>query len=118
MQWHYRFIPQAEDDMRVLDGSQRKMVFKVLDKLMTNPLPADKGGYGKRLGHVGSTNLTGLMKIKLRGAGLRIVHDLIEIDGVAYVVVVGAREDSEVYEEASKRMDSYKEWLRTNRESR
>ena len=115
MDWCYRFLPQAEDDMRALDGSQRKMVYKALDKLMTNPLPADKGGYGKRLGHVGNTNLTGLMKIRLRGAGLRIVYDLVEIDGAAYVVVVGAREDSEVYEEAQKRMKSYEEWLKTNR---
>ncbi len=92
------------------------MVYKALDKLVVNPLPVDKGGYGKRLGHVGNTNLTGLMKIKLRGAGLRIVYDLVEIDGIAYVIIVGAREDSEVYEEARKRMSEYEKWLGANRE--
>ena len=40
------------------------------------------------------------MKIKLRGSGIRIVYRLIRIKEKMAIVVVGAREDMEVYRTA------------------
>ena len=46
MTWSLVYLPDAEEDFRRLDGSQRMMVRKALAKLQTNPLPAEEGGYG------------------------------------------------------------------------
>lgn len=100
MTWHDEYLPEAREDIRRLDGSQRKLIRKAIEKVKQNPLPADEGGYGKPLGRRGSTNLTGFYKVKLRGAGLRIVYKLERTEKGLLVVVVGVREDSEVYREA------------------
>ena len=57
-------------------------------------------------------NLVGYLKVKLRGSGIRIVYRLVEIEGEMAVVVVGSREDSEVYKIASKRTAGFEEWLK------
>ena len=44
------------------------------------------------------------LKIKLRGAGLRIVYQLIRRSDHMLVIVIGVREDDEVYEIAQKRV--------------
>ena len=46
----------------------------------------------------GGTDLTGLFKIKLRAAGLRVVYKLIYTETEMLIVVVGARADDEVYQ--------------------
>lgn len=113
MDWQYRLIPEAVKDLKRLDGSQRKQVVRALDKLMANPLPKSEGGYGSPLGNKNGVDLTGFLKIKLRGAGLRIVYKLVRIEGVAYVVVIGAREDAEVYQDAQKRMQAFEYWYQS-----
>ena len=114
--WSYKFIPAAQKDFDTLDDSQRKRVIKALRKLALNPLPRQKGGYGDTLGNKAGVDLSGFLKIKLRGAGLRIVYDLVEKDGKAYVIVIGARQDFEVYRQAEKRLADYREWLSKNGE--
>ena len=109
--WSYELIPEAQEDLRKLDGSQRKLVFKALQKLMLNPLPASEGGYGQPLGNHRRSRLAGFLKVKLRGAGLRIVYDLVRERDKAYVIIVGVREDSMVYERAEGRMEAYRSWL-------
>ena len=37
-------------------------------------------------------------------------------DGKAYVIVIGARQDFEVYRQAEKRLADYREWLSKNGE--
>ena len=101
MNWEVEFIDEAKHDMHRLDGSQRVLVLKAIQKVGENPT-AD--GYGKPLGNKGGTNLAGLFKIKLRKSGLRIVYQLVERDGIMLIVVVGVRADSEVYREAAKRL--------------
>ena len=56
MSWDVEYIPEAETDMDRLDGSQRKMVLKAIDKVAKNPLPVDEGGYGKPLGNKHGNN--------------------------------------------------------------
>ena len=110
MTWEYRLIPEAVKDLKKLDGSQRKQVIKALDKLMTNPLPKSQGGYGSPFGNKNGVDLTGFLKIKLRGSGLRIVYKLVRIEGVAYVIIIGARAEAEVYEAAKRRIEAFEYW--------
>ena len=64
----------------------------------------DENGYGKPLGNHSSTSLAGLMKIKLRSAGLRIVYQLRSTETSMMIIVIGVRADEEVYELAQKRV--------------
>lgn len=105
MNWEIRYLPEARQDLKKLDGSQRVQVLKAIFKVSGNPLPSNEGGYGKPLGNKGGNNLTGLLKIKLRGSGIRVVYRLIRTETAMKVIVVGAREDDKVYELASKRIN-------------
>lgn len=103
MSWTVEYLPEAVKDLRGLSGNQRLLVRKAIAKVSQNPLPVSEGGYGKPLGNKGGNNLTGLLKIKLRGAGLRVVYKLVRRDDQMLVIVIGARADDEVYELAAKR---------------
>lgn len=107
MNWEVRYLPEALDDFMALDGSQRILVRKAVAKVQTNPLPDTEGGYGKRLGNKGGSNLSGFLKIKLRGAGLRVVYQLVRENDRMIIVVIGAREDHEVYDIARRRIQTH-----------
>lgn len=110
--WEVLLYPEAENDLADLDGSSRVLALKAIEKVSRNPLPREKGGHGDPLGNKGGRNLTGFMKIKLKGAGIRVIYRLAELNGKMAVVVVGSREDEEAYELAAKRADAFEEWLR------
>ena len=97
------YLPEAEKDLKDLDGSRRVLVQKAIKKVAQNPLPESEGGYGKPLGNHNKSALAGFLKIKLRGAGLRIVYKLIRTETEMIIVVVGARADDEVYYTAADR---------------
>ena len=103
MNWKLEYLPEAEDDFKALDGSQRNLVLKAIKKVRQNPLPADENGYGKLLGNQNGKNLAGLLKIKLRAAGIRVVYRLQRTETAMLVIVIGVRADEEVYEIAQKR---------------
>lgn len=105
------FYPAADKDMAKLDGSERKLVFKALQRVKGNPLPQDRGGYGKPLGNRADGKLAGYMKVKLRGSGLRVVYRLVELRGRMAVIVVSAREDGEAYRVAARRRADFEAWL-------
>lgn len=102
--WDVKYLPKALDDLDELDGSQRKLVLKSIEKVRKNPLSQQEGGYGKLLGKKGNTDLTGFLKIKLRASGLRLVYKVIKQEDRMLIVVIGAREDEEVYSIAEKRI--------------
>lgn len=104
MSWSVTFLPEAVKDLKSLDGSQRILVNKAIMKVQQNPLPETEGGYGKLLGNKNGTDLAGFLKIKLRGAGIRIVYKLERSEHGMLIVVIGIREDEEVYHEAQKRI--------------
>lgn len=79
MKWDITYLPEALDDLRRLDGSQRILARKAIQKVSSNPLPETEGGYGKLLENKNNTNLSGLLEVKLRGAGLRIVYKLVRM---------------------------------------
>ena len=108
MSWNVAFLPEAEKDILALARNQQVIVSKAIKKVRQNPLPQNEGGSGKPLGYKNGLNLTNFLKIKLRGAGIRIVYKLVRTDKQMLVVVVGVRADEEVYEIASKRKLLYK----------
>ena len=105
--WRIVSLPEVEGDLRRLDKEQERKVQKAIRRVATNPLPSFQGGYGKPLGNTASNKLSGLQKIKLRGEGLRIVYKLVERDDVMLVVVVGVRDNDDVYKEAARRKEKY-----------
>lgn len=107
MSWNIKYLPEALDDLRKLDGSQKILIRKAIQKVSQNPLPETEGGYGKFLGNHKNSHLAGFLKIKLRSAGLRIVYRLIRQDKHMLIIVIGIREDDEVYETAQKRISKY-----------
>lgn len=107
MNWKVKYLPEADKDLNKLDGSQRILVTKAIKKVQGNPLPDVNGGYGKPLGNKRENKLAGFLKIKLKRAGIRIVYKLIENNGEMLIVVIGIREDNEVYDIALKRSKQY-----------
>lgn len=105
MNWEIKYLPEAVQDLKKMDGSQRILAAKAIKKVSANPLPASEGGYGKPLGNKGGNNLTSLLKIKLRGPGIRVVYELVRTETSMLIVVIGAREDDEVYSIAATRMN-------------
>jgi mRNA interferase RelE/StbE len=103
MRWELAYLPEAEKDLKSLDGSQRILVQKAIKKVQQNPLPVDENGYGKPLGNQSGNSLSGFLKIKLRAAGLRVVYKLQRTESEMLVIVIGVRADEEVYDIAQKR---------------
>ena len=104
MKWKCHWTEKAQEDYEALDGSQKYIVLKAVNKVRENPLPASEGGYGKPLGNRKQTQLAGFYKIKIRGMGLCIVYGLIRTENSMEIVVVAARADEEVYKIAAKRI--------------
>ena len=104
MNWTVRFIPKAQDDFDHLDGSQQRQVVNALRKVSTNPLPYTEGGYGKPLGHHTTSDLTGLLKVKLKKVGLRIVYQLERHDNRMIIIIIDIRDDERVYRLAERRL--------------
>lgn len=100
MSWNVEFLPEANEDLKKLDGSVRPQILKGIMKVSTNPL---NNGYGKPLGNHSGTALSGLMKIKFKKIGIRVVYKVEVVDTVMKIIIVSARSDNQVYEEAEKR---------------
>ena len=103
MIWNLKYLPEAEKDLKDLDGSQRILVLKAIKKVLQNPLPVDENGYEKPLGNHNRTSLSSFLKIKLKASGLRVVYKLQRAEDTMLVVVIGIRAYEEVYEIAQKR---------------
>lgn len=102
-------MPEAERDLKELDGSVAPIVRKAVAKIRSNPLPTSEGGYGKPLGNRATTKLAGLLKVKLRAHGIRIVYKADRERLLVLVVVVGDRADEEVYRIAAQRIARHPE---------
>ena len=103
--WQVEFAKEAEKDRNGLDASSRQQVDKAIRKVSQNPLPKSEGGYGEPLGHKRGVNLTGLLKIKLRGLGIRVVYKIVRDDEIMKIIVIAARADEEVYDIAANRIE-------------
>jgi hypothetical protein len=104
--WKVSYFDDALEDLKKMDNSQRKQVLKAIDKVKTNPLPQNEGGYGKPLGNKRGINLTNLYKIKLKKSGIRVVYQIIRVEDTMEIIIVSMREDEKVYEDAQKRINN------------
>ncbi len=107
MTWSVDFLPEAKKDLSDLSHSQQAVVKKAITKVKENPLPQIEGGYGKPLGHKHGLNLTNLLKIKLCKEGIRIVYKIVKTKTQMLIIVIGVREDDEVYEIANNRRTNH-----------
>ena len=101
MTWQIEYLPEAVEDLKLLDRSVRPQVLKGIRKVAQNPDYPD--GYGKPLGNFAGSNLSGLFKIKFRKIGLRVVYALKKRDNAMLIVIISARADELVYTEAERR---------------
>lgn len=99
MNWHIEFLEEAKRDLKKLDHTVQIQVLKGIDKVSQNPLPMRDGGYGKPLGHKGGSNLTNLLKIKLRDLGIRVVYKVEYTETTMKIIVISARTDGRAYRE-------------------
>jgi mRNA interferase RelE/StbE len=92
-----KWSDESKEDLQNLDGSQKKLIRKGLLKIEENGMNTGTKLHGK---------LMDCNKLKYKKVGLRIVfrqnNDHIEI---IEIIVIGKREDSEVYDEAVKRLN-------------
>jgi len=103
MNYDVKYHAEVEEDLEPFNAAQKKQIKKSIEKVSGNPLPQNEGGYGKPLGNKQGKNLTGLLKIKFKKLGVRVVYKLIRTETTMYIIVVAARADEEVYEIAAKR---------------
>ena len=98
------FIEEAKKDYKKLDGSIKKFVDVALAKMEER---ADELGEDLTSKH--GLNLIGCRKIKFRKAGIRLVYRIVgDKAEIAEIIMVGKREDNEVYQEAYKRLQELK----------
>ncbi|AMZ75143.1 MULTISPECIES: type II toxin-antitoxin system RelE/ParE family toxin [Pseudomonas] len=85
--------PKALKELRKLDGAIRLQLLKKLQSRQSNPrVPADA-----------LHGMKDCYKIKLRGAGYRLVYRIEEERIVILVVAIGKRERGNVYDSARSR---------------
>ncbi|MBR5097068.1 MAG: addiction module toxin RelE, partial [Treponema sp.] len=76
-----KFIPEAAEDYKKLDGSVKKPVNKEIDKLKKNPFAGDE------LGNKDNINLSGFYKLYACNKSIRIVYRLISPKKVEIVEI-------------------------------
>lgn len=87
------FIPEADEDYKHLDGSQKKSVNKEIENLKTNPFA------GGALGNKDNIDLTGFYKMYACNKSVRIVYRLITPEKVEIVEIwgIGKRDKLKIY---------------------
>ncbi|XAH23771.1 type II toxin-antitoxin system RelE/ParE family toxin [Xylophilus sp. GW821-FHT01B05] len=90
-----RFMPEALDEWRKLDGSVQANLKKLLAKRLDNPHVPGRQLHGA---------LAGCYKIKPRQQGVRLVYSVEDDHLLVTVIAVDKREDGVVYESALARL--------------
>lgn len=92
MLWKIEWLQAAREDIKNLDNSIQKRVFKtIINKLEKDPLR-----YGNDLGNKSNLNLAGLRKIRPVD-GYRIVYWVDDLKKQVLILTVAKRERKEVY---------------------
>ena len=90
-----KFLPQALEEFKALDGSIRARFKKLLGKRLDEPHVPGSELHGE---------LKGAYKIKLRKEGYRLAYIVQDDVLVVTVIAAGKREDGEIYAAAAGRM--------------
>lgn len=92
MSYIIELTPDAQDDFKKLDNSQRLHVVKSFERLENQGMLAGEALRGK---------LSGYRKLKHQKLGLRIVfHELDRGIEIIEIIAIGKRSDSEIYDMA------------------
>ncbi|MFN9503643.1 MAG: type II toxin-antitoxin system RelE family toxin [Rubrivivax sp.] len=97
-----RFVPEALDEWRALDGSVKANLKKLLEKRLNNPHVPGGELHGP---------LAGCDQIQLRPQGARLVYSVEDDHLLVTVVAVDRREDGVVYQSAMARLSETAEAL-------
>ncbi|NMZ54143.1 type II toxin-antitoxin system RelE family toxin [Pseudomonas lundensis] len=92
-EYEVEWNPKALKELRQLDGAVRLQFLRKLQERQSHPRVPGDALYG----------LKDCYKIKLRGAGYRLVYRVEDERIVILVLAIGKRERSLVYEQAGKR---------------
>lgn len=93
VEYDVEWDPKALKELRKLDGAVRLQFLRKLQERQSQPrVPGDA-----------LHDLKDCYKIKLRGAGYRLVYRVEDERIVILVLAIGKRERSSVYEQAGKR---------------
>jgi len=93
MTFRLKFLPSAKKEWDKLDNSIKVQFKKKLGKCLENPhIPANK-----------LCDFDSAYKIKLRSSGYRLVYEVDDQDVIVFVIAVGKRENSVVYDKAKSR---------------
>ena len=95
--YRLKFLPDALDEWNALDGSVKEVLKKLLKKRLEQPRVPGAELHG---------DLRDCYKIKLRGAGYRLVYQVQDERVLVFVVAVGKREREQVYLDAGSRVNS------------
>ncbi|MCC8458402.1 type II toxin-antitoxin system RelE/ParE family toxin [Photorhabdus aegyptia] len=96
MKFNIDFDERALKEWHKLDKSIREQFKNKLKKLQENPYIESARLHG---------DLNTCFKIKLRSSGYRLVYQVIDEEIVIWIIAVGKRENSKIYEIAKKRID-------------
>lgn len=94
-----QLIPSAQKDFKKLDGREKLLVAKQLNKLASKPF------LGAPLGKRAGIDLTGYFKLYADRKRLRVVYRCVGEELDVEIIAIGRREDFKVYQEAEKRKD-------------
>ncbi|MCQ6530742.1 type II toxin-antitoxin system RelE family toxin [Bacillus mycoides] len=104
IRFEIRLHPKAAKEHRKLDGSTRTIINRAILQLEVR---ADE--ISKRLGNNQHSKLHGCKEVKLADAGVRMVFRIIEdVAEIVEIIVIGDRDDDNVFKEAHKRLDDMK----------
>jgi mRNA interferase RelE/StbE len=90
-----KFLPQALEEFKALDGSIRAKFKRLLEKRLEEPHMPGSELHG---------DLKGAYKVKLRKEGYRLAYIVQDDSLVVTVIAAGKREDGKIYEAAAGRM--------------
>lgn len=98
------FIPEAAEDYKNLDGSQKKSVNKEIEKLKTNPFA------GGELGNKDNVDLIDFYKLYACNKSIRIVYRLISPKKVEIVEIwgIGKKDKLKIYRTVGDRLNKSK----------
>jgi mRNA interferase RelE/StbE len=93
--YRLKFLPEALEEWKALDGSVREVLRKALKKRLEQPCTPGAQLHG---------DLRNCYKIKLRKQGYRLVYSVEDDVLVVLVLVVDKREDMAAYRSAVERL--------------
>lgn len=67
MKWAVDFLPETADDLARLDGSQRQIAVKAIEKVRQNPLPNTEAATGSHSGMSPAPRLRDCLKSSSEG---------------------------------------------------